>query len=344
MPQATIYSVALAAGVSLATVSRVLNNPEKVKQETRDRVLRVIKELGYRPNVIARGLASRKTTTVGVIISDITRASVSEMLGGISDIASNYQYSIKIFSVNEDSDVIDSVQKIVSEQVDGILYLNDELSEKRMQEVKRILSQNNIPFVYANVVDDDETTPVVSIDYTKAAFEMTELLIEEGRKNIYLLSTARRYSVNEKKELGYTQAMEKHALEPKIFRTSGDTVVNRQHFSSFFKDKSVDAAIGVRDSIAVSFMNVALENERLVPKDISVAGFQNTKYALLSRPMLTSLDIPVYDIGAVSMRLLTKLMNSLDVENIRISLPHYIVKRGSTKSWHYLTFYKQEVW
>ena len=72
MPQATIYSVAIAAGVSLATVSRVLNNPEKVKEDTRERVLKVIKELGYRPNVIARGLASRKTTTVGVVISDIT--------------------------------------------------------------------------------------------------------------------------------------------------------------------------------------------------------------------------------------------------------------------------------
>lgn len=332
MPQATIYSVALAAGVSLATVSRVLNNPEKVKQETRDRVLRVIKELGYRPNVIARGLASRKTTTVGVIISDITRASVSEMLGGINDIATNYQYSIKIFTVNEDTDVIDALQKIVAEQVDGILYLNDELSEKRMQEVKRILDQNNIPFVCANVVDDDASTPIVSIDYVKAAYEMTELMIKEGRKDIYLLSTARRYSVNEKKELGYTQAMQAHKLEPKIFRTSGDTSVNRQHFASFFKDKKVDAAIGVRDSIAVSFLNVAIENDRQVPKDISVAGFQNTKYAVLSRPMLTSLDIPVYDIGAVSMRLLTKLMNTQDVDNIRISLPHYIVKRGSTLS------------
>jgi LacI family transcriptional regulator len=89
MSNATIYDVAGAAGVSLATVSRVLNNPEKVKEETRLRVLKVIKELGYRPNVIARGLASRKTTTVGVVISDITRASVSEMLGGISDIAHN---------------------------------------------------------------------------------------------------------------------------------------------------------------------------------------------------------------------------------------------------------------
>ncbi|MFA7055534.1 MAG: LacI family DNA-binding transcriptional regulator [Acholeplasmataceae bacterium] len=330
MINATIYDVARGAGVSLATVSRVLNNPEKVKDETRQRVLKVIKELGYRPNVIARGLASRKTTTVGVVISDITRASVAEMLGGISDIAQNYHYSIKLFSVREDMDVIDTLHNIVAEQVDGVLYLNDELSEMRVNEIKKMFTSNNIPFVFANVVSDDQDVPTVSIDYEKAGYEITKLLIEDNRENIYLLSTARRYSVNDKKEAGYTKAMQEAGMEPKIFRTSGDTLINRQHFSTFFSDKRVDAAIGVRDSIAVSFMNIARDNGRDVPKDLAIAGFQNTKYSLLSRPNLTSIDIPVYDIGAVSMRLLTKLMNSKEVDNIRIILPHYIVKRDST--------------
>jgi LacI family transcriptional regulator len=330
MINATIYDVARGAGVSLATVSRVLNNPEKVKDETRQRVLKVIKELGYRPNVIARGLASRKTTTVGVVISDITRASVAEMLGGISDIAQNYHYSIKLFSVREDMDVIDTLHNIVAEQVDGVLYLNDELSEMRVNEIKKMFTGNSIPFVFANVVSDDPDVPTVSIDYEKAGYEITKLLIEDHRENIYLLSTARRYSVNDKKEEGYTRAMQEAGMEPKIFRTSGDTLINRQHFSTFFSDKRVDAAIGVRDSIAVSFMNIARDNGRDVPKDLAIAGFQNTKYSLLSRPNLTSIDIPVYDIGAVSMRLLTKLMNSKEVDNIRIILPHYIVKRDST--------------
>ena len=330
MINATIYDVARGAGVSLATVSRVLNNPEKVKDETRQRVLKVIKELGYRPNVIARGLASRKTTTVGVVISDITRASVAEMLGGISDIAQNYHYSIKLFSVREDMDVIDTLHNIVAEQVDGVLYLNDELSEMRVNEIKKMFTGNSIPFVFANVVSDDPDVPTVSIDYEKAGYEITKLLIEDHRENIYLLSTARRYSVNDKKEEGYTRAMQEAGMEPKIFRTSGDTLINRQHFTTFFSDKRVDAAIGVRDSIAVSFMNIARDNGRDVPRDLAIAGFQNTKYSLLSRPNLTSIDIPVYDIGAVSMRLLTKLMNSKEVDNIRIILPHYIVKRDST--------------
>ena len=101
--------------------------------------------------------------------------------------------------------------------------------------------------------------------------------------------------------------------------------------SDKFKDKKIDGAIGVRDSIAISFMNIAQENGRQIPEDISVAGFQNTKYAVLSRPNLTSLDIPVYDIGAVAMRLLTKLMNQEDVGNSLIILPHHIIKRSSTR-------------
>lgn len=331
MSNATIYDVAGAAGVSLATVSRVLNNPEKVKEETRIRVLKIIKELGYRPNVIARGLASKKTTTVGVVISDITRASVAQMLGGISDIAHKYKYSLKLFSVQEDMDVSDLLKDIVAEQVDGILYLNDELRDKDVEMIRRIFSDNNIPYVFANVVSNDPVVPTVSIDYTKAAYEMTKQLITSGSKDIYLLTTARRYSVNDKKEEGYVKAMSDAGLNPQVVRTSGDVGTNRAHFETVFADRKVDGVLAVRDSIAVSFLNTAIDNGKKVPADLQVAGFQNTKYAVLARPQLTSIDIPVYDIGAVAMRLLTKLMQQKGADNTRIVLPHHIMFRQTTR-------------
>lgn len=328
----TIYGVAGAAGVSLATVSRVLNNPEKVKKETRERVLRVIKELGYRPNVIARGLASRKTTTVGVIVSDMTRASIAEMLGGISDIASEYKYTIKLFTIKENADIIDSLQNIVAEQVDGILYLNDELTEEEVASTKAILGDHNIPYVFANVATNDPDVPAVGIDYELAGYEITKALIDEKSKDVYLLSTLRNYSTNDLKEKGYLKAMKEANLEPKIFRTSGDTKINRPHFETFFDEINIDVAIAVRDSIAVSFMNSAIEHGKRVPQDLHVAGFQNTKYAELSRPRLTSIDIPVYEIGAKSMRLLTKMMQKEEVKETRIVLPHKIIFRETTKS------------
>ncbi len=329
MSNATIYDVAGKAEVSLATVSRVLNNPEKVNEATRNKVLKVIKELGYRPNAIARGLASHKTTTVGIMLSDVTRASTSQLLGGIIDIAKKYSYSIKIFSMGGENDVNDSIRDVVAEQVDGILLLNDELDTKQMNIIKEHASNANIPLVLTNVISDDPELASVAIDYFKASYDITNELIEQGRKDIYLLSTVTKYSVNSLKEAGYVKALEEHNMKSKVFRTSGDLSINTPHFEEYFETHKVDAAIAVRDSIAVSFMNVMIDKGHKVPDEIAVCGYQNTKYALLARPRLGCIDTPVYDIGAVAMRLLTKLIKGEKVDNIKIVLPYKVIRRES---------------
>jgi len=328
MPNVTIYDVAGRAGVSLATVSRVMNNPEKVNEATRERVLAVIKELGYRPNAIARGLASRKSTTVGVVTADVSRASTAQLLSGIFDIAKKYDYSIKMFAMNENEDLKETMRIIVAEQVDGILFLNDELSEEDMELVLNHIKDAQIPLVLCNVFFHDDI-PTVRIDYEKATYEITKDLLAKGRRNIYLASTVRKYTINDHKEIGYVRAMKEAGLEPNIFRTSGDVSVNKLHFNEFLKQKKVDGLIAVRDSIAVSFMNQAILAGYDVPKDISVIGLQNTKYAVISRPNLTCVDTPVYDIGAVSMRLLTKLMKQEEIDSTKVVLPYHVIERDS---------------
>ena len=328
MANTTIYDVAGAAKVSLATVSRVMNNPDKVNPETREKVLQVIKELGYRPNAIARGLASRKTTTVGIVISDVSRASTSQLLGGIMDIAKKYDYAIKIFGMAENEDIKETMRAVVAEQVDGILFLNDELDQEQMELCMNHFKDAQIPIVLCNVLYGEDI-PTVSIDYEKATYEMTKKLLDKGRKNVYLVTTVRRYSVNSHKIKGYTMAMEDAGWEPKIFRTSGDVSVNKYHFQEFLKNNEIDGIIAVRDSIAVSFINEAFRAGKVVPRDISVVGLQNTKYAILSRPALTCVDTPVYDIGAVSMRLLTKFMKHEEVMDSKVVLPYHVVERES---------------
>lgn len=328
MANTTIYDVAGAAKVSLATVSRVMNNPEKVNPETREKVLQVIKELGYRPNAIARGLASRKTTTVGIVMADVSRASTSQLLGGIIDIAKKYDYAMKIFCMGEDEDIKDTIRTVVAEQVDGILFLNDELDHDQMEMVMNHFKDAQIPLVLCNVLYEDDT-PSVAIDYEKATYEITKDLLASGKKNVYLLSTVRRYSVNAHKLKGYSMAMEEAGLEPLVFRTSGDVAVNKLHFEEFVKNNKIDAVISVRDSIAISFMNEAIKQGYEIPKNISVIGLQNTKYAILSRPNLTCVDTPVYDIGAVSMRLLTKYMKHEEITETKVMLPYHLVERES---------------
>ncbi len=332
MSKATIYDVAGAARVSLATVSRAINNPEKVKPETRERVLRVIEELGYKPNAFAKGLASRKSTTVAVIVPDMSRASIAEMMNGIADIARVYKYAILLYILDhEETPEEDILKEIVAAQVDGILYLNDEITEKQYDFLLKIKNEYQIPLVLTNTIyPGSDEIPSVSIDYEKAGYEITKKLIEDGRHNIYMVSTVRKYMVNDLKEAGYLRAISEANLTPRIMRTSGRISINTEHFNEYFKDHKVDGIVAVRDSIAVSFMNVARENHVKIPEDISVAGFQNTKYALLARPQLTCVDVPIYDIGAVGMRLLTKLMNQEDITEPRVKLDHSLVLRDST--------------
>ncbi|MGM0435508.1 MAG: LacI family DNA-binding transcriptional regulator [Bacillota bacterium] len=333
MSKATIYDVAGAARVSLATVSRAINNPEKVKPETRERVLRVIEELGYKPNAFARGLASRKSTTVAVLVPDMSRASIAEMMNGIADIARVYKYSILLYILdNEDSSEEDVLKEIVAAQVDGMLYLNDEITDSQHDFLKKVRDEYQIPIVLTNTIyPKSDEIPSVSIDYEQAGYEMTKRLIEDGRSNIYMVSTVRKYMVNDLKEQGYLRAISEAGLTPRIMRTSGRISINTEHFNEYFHSHTVDGVIAVRDSIAVSFINVARQNHVKVPEDISVAGFQNTKYSLLSRPRLSCVDVPIYDIGAVSMRVLTKLMNQEEIEDRMVKLDHDIINRGSTK-------------
>ncbi len=334
MSKATIYDVAGAARVSLATVSRAINNPEKVKPETRERVLKVIEELGYKPNAFAKGLASRKSTTVAVLVPDMSRASIAEMMNGIADIARVYKYSILLYILDsEDTPEEDILKEIVAAQVDGILYLNDEITDSQFELLQTIKNAYQIPIVLTNTIyPGSDEIPSVSIDYEKAGYEMTRRLIEDGRQNIYMVSTVRKYMVNDQKEAGYLRAVQEAGLTPRIMRTSGRISINTEHFNEYFKDHKVDGVVAVRDSIAVSFMNVARENNVSIPEDISVAGFQNTKYAVLARPKLSCVDVPIYDIGAVGMRLLTKLMNQEEITDRRVKLDHSLILRETTKS------------
>jgi LacI family transcriptional regulator len=325
----TIYEVAGKANVSLATVSRVLNYPEKVKTATRERVMGVINELGYRPNAIARGLASRKSTFIGIVVPDFSRASVAEAVNGIALLANQYGYQILVFPAEgEDRSSKDVWADVVASQVDGVLYLNDLVTDKDVEYMKTM----SVPIVIVNVLLEEENSmPTVNIDYERAAYEITKKLIARGRKQIMLAQTRRQYSMNNAKEMGYLRALKEAAINPIILRTSGKPHVNYPVVTDFLRKTKVDAIIGVRDSIAVACLNVVIDLGQSVPNDVEVYGFQNTRTALLSRPQLSTIDVPTFEIGKQSMEMLSILMNEEPLEQHAVIVPYGIVERGSTK-------------
>ena len=330
MEQTKIYDIAGAAGVSLATVSRVLNHPDKVKEETRNKVMRIIKEKGYKPNANARGLASRKSTTVAVVIPELSRASVAEMIQGIDDAAKKLGYQIRLFINKDVENEKDLWGEVIASSVDGILFMNDEMT----REVYQLAEFSPVPIVFVNALSKKDTIGSVCVDYEECAYDITTRMIKKGNKNIVFVGTEHKYTLNEMKQKGYTRAMEDNGLTPKYLYTSGDIRKNELFFNEILEREVPEVALVVRDSIAISLMNVATKKGIKVPDTLQVIGFQNTRYAQLSNPKLTCVEIPIYEMGNTAMSYLTNLMKeetNRPKKAEKILLAYDIIWRESTK-------------
>ncbi len=338
MNQIKIYDVAGAAGVSLATVSRVLNHPEKVKPATREKIERIIKELGYKPNLNAKGLASSKSTTVAVVVPELTRSSIAEMINGIADCARRRGYLLRLFVNNKnirDNDALEKERElwkdVVASGVDGVLYINDEITEEH----EKMLLNIPMDVVLTNTVCSNPRIAMASLDYKKAAYEITKDMIKRGNTKIWMITTLRKYVMNDLKVDGYLEAMKEANLEPRVISVSGKTELNEVDYNEILKNEHPEVAIVVRDSMAVSFINVARLLHIHIPDDMQVIGFQNTRYAELSRPKLTCVETPIYDIGEKAMDLLTNLMEreeeTEEMPDLKQYVDYSVVWRDSTK-------------
>ncbi|QGX65080.1 catabolite control protein A [Bacillus sp. ms-22] len=333
MNNVTIYDVAREANVSMATVSRVVNGNPNVKPTTRKKVLEAIDRLGYRPNAVARGLASKKTTTVGVIIPDISSIFYSELARGIEDIATMYKYNIILSNSDQNTDKeLHLLNTMLGKQVDGIVFMGGNITDVHVEEFKR----SPVPIVLAASVEEQAQTPSVNINYEQAVYDSVQLLVEKGHKRIAFVSGPMSEPINSVRKLaGYKRALEEAGIafdealvaEGDYSYDSGIDALDNLLDQS---DKPT-AVIAATDEMALGVIHGAQDRGVSIPEDLEVIGFDNTRLSLMVRPQLTTVVQPTYDIGAVAMRLLTKLMNKEQVEDQIVELPHRIEERQSTK-------------
>ncbi|CAI2585610.1 Catabolite control protein A [Apilactobacillus kunkeei] len=327
----TIYDVARESGVSMATVSRVLNGNSNVRQATKEKVLKVIDDLDYRPNAVARGLASKKTTTVGVIIPDVTDGYFSSLARGIDDIATMYKYNIILANSDDNPDKEASVlNTLLSKQVDGIIFMGNEINDDLRADFKR----SDCPIVLAGSVDINNSVPSVNIDYADAVKNETERLIKNGNSRIAFASGSMKQDVNKEYRLkGYVAALENNGIkfdEKLVFETKGTYEDGYDLAEQIINDK-ITAAVATNDELAAGILNGMTDRGVSVPQDFELFTSNNTKLAKMMRPQLSSITQPLYDIGAVAMRLLTKIMNKEEIDNRYVVLGYEIVERDSTK-------------
>lgn len=326
--EVTIYDVAREAKVSMATVSRVVNGNSNVRKETRDRVLEVIKRLHYQPNAVAQGLASKRTTTVGLIVPDLTNLYFAELSKGIDDIALLYKYNIIITSIENRLMKEDQViQSLLNKQVDGVIYMSNRLSDKAAEAFKR----TKTPVVLAGTKDNRDDFASVTIDYKKADTEALNLMLHDGKKHLGIVVGDQDAVVNGENRIpAYEEFIEENDLgAPRIYTDIKDYSDGYNLYPQLVKD-GVDGVIVTRDISSVGILNSAMDAGKKVPEDLEIVTASATQLASVVRPALTTIKQPLYDMGAVAMRMLTKLMNNEEVDDIHITLPYELVKKQST--------------
>lgn len=326
----TIYDVAREAGVSMATVSRVVNGNKNVKENTRKKVLEVIDRLDYRPNAVARGLASKKTTTVGVVIPNIANSYFATLAKGIDDIASMYKYNIVLASSDENDDhEVAVINSLFAKQVDGIIFMGYHLTEK----IRAEFSRTRTPIVLAGTVDLENQLPSVNIDY-KASVEDAITQLAKNNEKVAFVSGPLIDDINGKLRLvGYKAGLEKNNMryneglvfEAKYSYKDGFDLAQR------VLNSGATAAYVGEDELAAGLLNGLFVAGKSVPEDFEIITSNDSPITSYTRPNLTSISLPLYDLGAVSMRMLTKIMNKEELEEKGVILNHGLTLRQSTK-------------
>lgn len=327
----TIYDVAREAGVSMATVSRVVNNNPNVKPQTRKKVYEAIERLGYRPNAVARGLASKKTTTVGVVIPDISNSIFAEIARGIEDIANMYHYNIILCNADKKKEKeIRVINTLLEKQVDGLLFMGGTVTEEHVQ----AFQTSSVPIVLCATSDENGVIPSVDIDHEAAAFDAVNTLIRHGHREIAMISGTLQDPANGYARFqGYKKALESAGIpyQEDLVRIGNYRYESGVEAMKYFLGlkKRPTAVFSATDEMAIGAIHSIQDEGLKVPDDFSVISVDNIRMASMVRPQLTTVAQPMYDLGAVAMRLLTKLMKKENVENPRVILPHETILRLS---------------
>lgn len=323
---AQIKDVAKKAGVSVASVSRVLAGLPVVSEPTRQRVLEAVKELGYRPDLAARRLRSRRSDTIGLVVSDIRNPFFTEVSRAVEDIASNRKMRVILTNTDEDPEKEASCLELMQdEKVSGVI-LSPSL---------RLLSHYNpadygFPIVLVDRYERGIEADAVLLDNVDASYRLTEHLIEKGHREILFLYGAASATGRQRLE-GHRSAMARHQLPVRVEGVQPMVDDARAAMLGLLKGGVRPQAIVASSGLILLGLVEALREVRLrVPEDIAVAGFDNLPWTRLVEPGLTVIAQPTYEIGREAIELLLQRIANPTSAKRQLVLRGELVERGST--------------
>ena len=295
----TLEDVAQAAGVSTATVSRCLNTPDRVAAKTRDRVMKVVEELGYSPNFGARVMAARRTFTIGAIIPTMDNAIFARSLQAFQEELHARGYTLLVASSAYRPDVEDSqIRALVSRGADGLLLIGHD----RAQAIYEYLERQNVPALVAWSYSDAARVPCIGFDNRKAMMRLTEEAIRLGHTRIAMISGHREGNDRAQARVqGLKDALARHGLaadEAPIIETRYEIENGADAFARLMvQDTPPTAVLCGNDVLAAGAIREAKEMGLRVPQDVSITGFDDIELARIVTPPLTTVRVPHREMG-----------------------------------------------
>lgn len=329
----TIKDVAALAGVSAATVGRVIGNYGYVGAESRDKVLKAIKQLGFKPNAVARSLKSKRTKTWGYLLPTITNLFYAQIAKGLQDVANSHGYNVIICNTDiNQRRTTEYGLMLLENRVDGIIIsLPADESVYKLVESCRL---SGIPVVVCHGARSIPDVDRVMCDDFKGGYLAAKHLIDMGHRRIGMISV--KGSTTSKLRLdGFRQAFQEAGVEliPDLIIETADFSENAGYTGTkllLMREQLPTAIIAANDIMAMGVVDAIDEANLLVPKDISVVGFDNT-FAAFMRPRLTTVSLPMYQVGQIGAQLLLERVEKrYHGEQRVITLPEELVVRGST--------------
>ena len=326
----TIKEVAERANVSRTTVSRVLNNSGYIGAETRERVLKVIRETGYVPSEQAKSLRTKKTKVIGVILPKISTETSSRLVAGIDEVLAENGYQIILFNSNLDPDKeIEGIRLLKSRNVDGIILSATNIREELIKEI----GQLKIPFVSIG-----QTIPGVShITYKdyEAAKEAASLLLNKGHRNIAFIGVSESDpSVGYWRKKGYADALAGKGIQynGQLVRIgSFDVDTGYKGMKEMFQsdEPKPTALLAVSDRIAIGAISYLKEAGYSIPEDCAVIGMGGSEMSQYITPSLTTIDFDTAEAGQMGAKTLIETIENKSINIQKIQVNYRLIKRDS---------------
>ncbi|GGG08555.1 LacI family DNA-binding transcriptional regulator [Paenibacillus abyssi] len=334
-----IKDIAQKANVSTATVSYVLNGTGSVSEKTRIKILKVIEEMNYQPNHIAKSLKIKKTNTIGVVVEDVTSFHSSEIIDGINEYAENHGFSLLLTNMRvlkrlgrdlEDQEKVrqltpPAMKEILNKQVDGLIYIG-----VHTRDVSGIINTGTLPTVYTYCYTSGEGYSVNYDDHL-AAYEATKYLIEEGHSKIAVISGLFNSNPSRDRFNGYYQAVKDHELvfDPSFIKTGDWEFESGYTLTRELLDGTTrpTAILAMNDVMAAGAINACLERGLHIPEDISIIGFDDREFSSYINPKLTTMRLPLHEMGMEAIKSLVSILNQEEATEKNKKLKCTLIKR-----------------